>query len=69
MSYSPIVTEYAGARFRSRLEARWAAFFDLCGWRWEYEPPEQCFAACGPRRGGGSKINRSDNEARTDRFG
>lgn len=31
-------TTYAGARFRSRLEARWAAFFDLAGWRWEYEP-------------------------------
>jgi hypothetical protein len=24
--------------FRSRLEAKWAAFFDLCGWRWLYEP-------------------------------
>lgn len=24
--------------FRSRLEARWAAFFDLAGWKWEYEP-------------------------------
>jgi hypothetical protein len=36
-----IVTHYAGTRFRSRLEARWAALFDLCGWRWEYEPPEQ----------------------------
>jgi hypothetical protein len=23
---------------RSRLEARWAAFFDLVGWKWEYEP-------------------------------
>jgi hypothetical protein len=33
-----IETTYAGARFRSRLEARWAAFFDLLGWRWEYEP-------------------------------
>jgi len=33
-----IPTEYAGARFRSRLEAKWAAFFDLLGWRWEYEP-------------------------------
>lgn len=33
-----IPTTYAGARFRSRLEARWAAFFDLCGWRWDYEP-------------------------------
>ena len=31
-------TEYRGIRFRSRLEARWAAFFDLAGWRWEYEP-------------------------------
>lgn len=36
-----IQTHYAGAHFRSRLEARWAAFFDLCGWRWEYEPPEE----------------------------
>lgn len=31
-------TEYQGRLFRSRLEARWAAFFDLCGWNWEYEP-------------------------------
>jgi hypothetical protein len=23
---------------RSRLEARWAAFFDLIGWTWVYEP-------------------------------
>jgi hypothetical protein len=28
----------AGARLRSRLEARWAAFFDLVGWSWDYEP-------------------------------
>ena len=27
-----------GVRFRSRLEARWAAFFTLCGWAWQYEP-------------------------------
>ena len=33
-----IPTQYAGVLFRSRLEARWAAFFDLCEWRWEYEP-------------------------------
>lgn len=33
-------TTYANARFRSRLEARWAAFFDLIGWRWEYEPAD-----------------------------
>lgn len=31
-------TLYNGSRFRSRLEARWAAFFDLVGWRWTYEP-------------------------------
>jgi hypothetical protein len=31
-------TTYASTNFRSRLEARWAAFFDLCAWRWEYEP-------------------------------
>jgi len=33
-----IPTRYAGVQFRSRLEARWAAFFDIVGWRWEYEP-------------------------------
>lgn len=33
-----IPTRYNGVNFRSRLEARWAAFFDLCGWTWEYEP-------------------------------
>jgi hypothetical protein len=33
-----IPTVYAGRQFRSRLEARWAAFFDLMRWRWEYEP-------------------------------
>jgi len=31
-------TRYEGIQFRSRLEARWAKFFDLCGWAWEYEP-------------------------------
>ena len=31
-------TKYAGTMFRSRLEARWAAFFDLAGWECEYEP-------------------------------
>jgi hypothetical protein len=29
---------YKNIQFRSRLEAKWAAFFDLLGWRWEYEP-------------------------------
>lgn len=33
-----IETEYAGHRFRSRLEARWAVFFDHLGIRWAYEP-------------------------------
>jgi len=33
-----IPTEYAGVRMRSRLEARWAAFFDRVGWPWAYEP-------------------------------
>lgn len=31
-------TTYNGVRFRSRLEAQWAAFFDLIEWQWEYEP-------------------------------
>lgn len=33
----PIETIYRGIRFRSRLEAVWAVFFDLLGWRWVYE--------------------------------
>ena len=33
-----IPTTYNHVQFRSRLEARWAAFFDLCGWEWDYEP-------------------------------
>lgn len=33
-----IETEYAGHRFRSRLEARWAVFFDAMGIKWIYEP-------------------------------
>lgn len=35
---TPIETEYKGYRFRSRLEARWAVFFDACNVKWEYEP-------------------------------
>lgn len=34
----PIETSYQGYRFRSRLEARWAAFFDALTLDWEYEP-------------------------------
>ena len=33
-----IPTTYRGIRFRSRLEARWGAFFDSMGWAWAYEP-------------------------------
>ena len=33
-----IETLYNGYRFRSRLEARWAVFFDCIGIEYEYEP-------------------------------
>lgn len=33
-----IETKYKGYRFRSRLEARWAVFFDALGIEWRYEP-------------------------------
>ena len=32
-----IETRYHGYRFRSRLEARWAVFFDRLGLTWDYE--------------------------------
>jgi len=32
-----IETQYNGYRFRSRLEARWAVFFDTIGLKYEYE--------------------------------
>lgn len=38
MSHPAIPTTFEGVNFRSRLEARWAAMFDLLGWRWTYEP-------------------------------
>lgn len=34
----PIETHYAGCRFRSRLEARTAVFFDHLNIEWQYEP-------------------------------
>lgn len=37
MSINPIQTRYKGYNFRSRLEARWAVFFDAIGLKWEYE--------------------------------
>lgn len=38
MDIKPIETIYNGYKFRSRLEARWAVFFDSLGIRYEYEP-------------------------------
>lgn len=35
--HAPIETHYAGCRFRSRLEARWAVFFDHLNIKWDYE--------------------------------
>lgn len=34
---TPIETRYAGILFRSRIEARWALFFDKIGVPWEYK--------------------------------
>lgn len=34
---TPIQTAYNGHHFRSRLEARWAVFFDALGVKYEYE--------------------------------
>ena len=34
---NPIETNYKGYRFRSRLEAKWAVFFDALDIKWEYE--------------------------------
>lgn len=41
-SIKPIETYYKGYRFRSRLEARWAVFFDALGVKYEYEPEGYC---------------------------
>ena len=38
MEYKAIETHYNGYRFRSRLEARWAVFFDHAHIKYEYEP-------------------------------
>ena len=37
MTIKAIQTEYRGYKFRSRLEARWAVFFESMGWKWKYE--------------------------------
>lgn len=38
MNLTPIQTKYRGYKFKSRLESRWAVFFDLLGLTWQYEP-------------------------------
>lgn len=38
MEIKAIETVYNGYKFRSRLEARWAVFFDNAGIEYEYEP-------------------------------
>lgn len=40
MSIAAIETIYKGKRFRSRLEVRWAMFFDELGLEWQYEPQQ-----------------------------
>lgn len=37
-SHKGVATVYKGITYRSRLEAKWACFFDLLGWPYEYEP-------------------------------
>lgn len=37
-NYKPIETEYDGYKFRSRLEARWAVFFNAARIKYKYEP-------------------------------
>ena len=38
MEIKAIETHYNGYKFRSRLEARWAVFFDEAGIEYQYEP-------------------------------
>lgn len=47
MNIQPIETIYAGRRYRSRCEARWAVFFDSLGVPFEYEP--DCYEVGGRR--------------------
>jgi hypothetical protein len=35
---SPMTAIYNGLQFKTRLEARWAAFFDLAKWEWHVNP-------------------------------
>ena len=40
-------TKYKGVQFASRLEARWALFFDALAIRWQYEPQKFALEAGG----------------------
>ena len=33
-----MTAQYKGLEFKTRLEARWAAFFDMAGWSWWTNP-------------------------------
>jgi hypothetical protein len=44
MQAQAIETYYRGCHFRSRLEARWAVFFEQAGLPWRYEP--EGYALC-----------------------
>jgi hypothetical protein len=46
-----IETPYAGYRFRSRTEAKWAVAFDRLGIEWIYEPETYRVGPFGSRRG------------------
>lgn len=35
---TPVAAIYDGLEFKTPLEAQWAAFFDLAGWKWNVNP-------------------------------
>jgi hypothetical protein len=45
LSIPALPSTYAGIKFRSRLEARWAYYFDLIGLPWKYEPEGYALSA------------------------
>lgn len=46
MTIQAIQTRYRGCHFRSRLEARWAVFFDALEIDWQYEPQGFIVSGC-----------------------
>ncbi len=53
-----IQTRYKGHHFRSRLEARWAVFFDAAGVKWEYEKEGYDLSELAAEDGKQDRINR-----------